>query len=306
MTTSNYTVTQVNTGTINLSVLRLGNPEAPAVMMLHGLRDTAWSLLPVADQLHRQLQVQIAIIELRGHGASGHSEAYAMPNFLMDVYEVADTLPTPMGLFGHSLGGHLTYKFSALFPELVDAAMIVEGLGPPGRPHLADETKEIANYREMLLSRLRRSGGAKPLTGLEDATQRLLRGNTRLNPERARVIAEHLVQETPDGLQWAFDPRAASVFIGADPHTDAKFWRGVKAPTCIVSGRLAHEYWGREFSPAEFSGHFAPGEMEQRVAQFANAEHHWFDQSGHMVHYDEPERLAELAIQFFGQHLFTR
>ena len=122
-----------------MSVLRLGRDDAPAIVMLHGLRDTAWSLTPIAARLHQALGVQIAIMELRGHGASDPSEAYAMPNFLMDVHEVVKQLPGPVGLFGHSLGGHITYKFSALFPELVTAALIVEGLGPPKRAHHGDE-----------------------------------------------------------------------------------------------------------------------------------------------------------------------
>ena len=41
--------------------------------------------------------------------------------------------------------------------------------------------------------------------------------------------------------------------------------------------------------------------MEERVSVFQNAEHIWFENSGHMVHYDEPERLANLCIEFLEE-----
>lgn len=284
-----------------LRYLRLGMPETPTIVMLHGLRDTAWSLLPIARTIHQALGMQIVLLEHRGHGASQRSDGYAMSNFLFDVYQLVERCPEPVGIFGHSLGGHLAYRFSALFPELVRATMVVEGLGPPRRPHVGSEAAEIQYYRTLLLQRmpLRK---AKPLASLEEAKARLLQGNPRLSSDAADEFIEHLVARTDDGLQWAFDSRGASAFLGASPNEDEKYFKGVQAPTCIVSGSLSYEYWGAEFDPADFSGKFADGEMEARVDQFQNATHHWFENSGHMVHYDEPERLADLASKFFAQH----
>ena len=295
---------QSHTAGPRLNVLRIGDSQAPAVVMLHGLRDTAWSLVPMAKTLHTALGVQVALLEHRGHGASDHSDGYAMSNFLFDVHQLVSSLPAPLGIFGHSLGGHLAYRFSALFPELIQATMVVEGLGPPRRAHEGSEASEIEHYRTMLLDRLspRRS---KSLTSISDAKTRLLRGNPRLKPETADQFIEHLLTQNADGLQWAFDSRASSVFIGTSPDVDEKYFRGVHAPTCIVSGSLSYEYWGSQFQADGYSGKFAEGEIEHRVAQFQNATHHWFDKSGHMVHYDEPERLAELARSFFSAHLFV-
>ena len=68
-----------------------------------------------------------------------------------------------------------------------------------------------------------------------------------------------------------------------------------------MSGALSHEYWSREPTSGERSGYFQQGEMEERVSVFQNAEHIWFENSGHMVHYDEPERLANLCIEFLEE-----
>jgi pimeloyl-ACP methyl ester carboxylesterase len=152
----------------------------------------------------------------------------------------------------------------------------------------------------MILNRLRRQPGkSRPIQGPEDAANRLVRNNPRLNPATAAELAPHLLKATDTGYAWAFDSRASSVFVGASRANDAKFWRNIKAPTCVISGSLSYEYWGREMGDEAFDGRFVPDEMEQRIDEFQNCVHQWFEGSGHMVHYDEPERLAQFCYDFF-------
>ncbi|MFT7651436.1 MAG: hypothetical protein ACI9UU_000538, partial [Candidatus Azotimanducaceae bacterium] len=33
------------------------------------------------------------------------------------------------------------------------------------------------------------------------------------------------------------------------------------------------------------------------------ARHHWLEHSGHMIHYDEPQRLGKLCFEFMEQHV---
>jgi len=291
---------------IELSILELGPADAPCVVMLHGLRDTAWSLLPVAGHLaeHPAHPFRVLICELRGHGASNHSAAYSMSDFLLDLHAVINTLaPQGCALFGHSLGGHIVTKYAALFHELVTALVIVEGLGPPRRPHEGDDVAELQAYRNMLLTRaIARDGPGKPIADIDEVVNRLCRNNPRLDASAAVEFAAHLVNESMDGLLWAFDPRANSVFLGTSTTDNMRFWRQVRAPACIVSGTLSHEYWGREMGDETFTGRFAEGEMEQRINLFPNAQHHWFEHSGHMVHYDEPDRLARLTRKFLEEN----
>jgi pimeloyl-ACP methyl ester carboxylesterase len=293
-----------------LSVLEIGQAANPTVIMVHGLRDSAWSLVPVASELAQasgnRPPLRVLITELRGHGRSSHSAAYAMPNFLLDLHTVIQQLsPNGCALFGHSLGGHITSKFAALFPELVRALIVVEGLGPPTRPHEGDEAMEIQAYRQALLTRLNKPHGtSKPIPSISDVVARLCRNNPRLDTQRAQELAPHLVIAQPDTdtFRWSFDTRASSVFIGSSTADNARFWRQVQAPTCIISGALSFEYWSKEMPAENFTGHFAEGELETRAALFNNHEHHWFAQSGHMVHYDEPGHLAEVCHNFLERN----
>ena len=296
---------QITNGVTQLNLLQLGNPARPSIIMLHGLRDTAWSLLPIAQTLATpepgMQGYHVVIPELRGHGSSGTSEAYAMSNFLLDLHCVVETVGKPCALFGHSLGGHLVTKYAALFKPAVAAVMIVEGLGPPRRPHVGDEAAELNNYKQMLLTRMGpRRQTSTPIRDPDEAAGRLMQGNPRLSESEAYRISSHLIKPIPGGYQWCFDSAANSVFVGTNPDQDAAFWRGVAAPTCIVSGALSYEYWARQMSQESYTGKFAEGEIEHRVGQFTHAQHHWFENSGHMVHYDEPERLAMLAKEFYS------
>lgn len=290
---------------IKLNVLELApeNRAQASIVMLHGLRDSAHGLLPIARVLAQSFHVLLP--ELRGHGASAHSDAYGVFDFVQDLYEVIHSLAGPtIGLFGHSLGGHIVSKYAAIFPKGVAAVSIIEGLGPPHRAQEADEPAEMQALQFMILNRLRQQPArSRPIQNADDAAQRLLRNNPRLDPASAAQLAPHLIKAGDSGYAWAFDSRASSVFVGASRANDAKFWRNIKAPVCLVSGALSFEYWGREMSDENFDGRFAAGEMEQRVDEFPSAEHQWFEQSGHMVHYDEPDRLGRHCYQFFTHNI---
>lgn len=299
-----YIAHKIRGNDLDLNVLEVGQTNAPTIVLVHGLRDTAHALLPLAKHLSDKNTgthaYRVLIAELRGHGESDTSSAYSMPNFILDLHTVIqDLVEDNCALFGHSLGGHIVSKYAALFPETIRALIVAEGLGPPQRPHEGDPDKELAVYREMLLTRLgtqpRRS---KPIKDLEDVAQRLLKNNPRIQISEARRLAPHMVRSTENGYIWAFDSRASSVFVGAQASEDRRFLQKVRAPTCIISGALSYEYWGREMAQEDFTGHFAEGEIEARAALFQHHEHHWFEQSGHMIHYDEPQRLAELCQQF--------
>jgi pimeloyl-ACP methyl ester carboxylesterase len=292
---------QVLSNGTKLNVLELApeNRDKASIVMLHGLRDSAHSLLPVA--LHLAQDFHVLLPELRGHGNSDASDAYGVFDFVQDLHEVIDGLAAQnVGLFGHSLGGHIVSKYAAIFPQRIAAIAIVEGLGPPHRAQEDNEAAEMQALGFMILNRLRRQPGkSRPIQDPEDAANRLVRNNPRLNPATAAELAPHLLKATDTGYAWAFDSRASSVFVGASRANDAIFWRNIKAPTCVISGSLSYEYWEREMGDEAYDGRFAPGEMEQRIDEFQDCVHHWFEGSGHMVHYDEPQRLAQQCYDFF-------
>ena len=129
-------VHRIDSNGIALNVLELApeNKATATLVMHHGLRDSAYALLPIASVLSEQFHVLLP--ELRGHGQSDTSDAYGVFDFVLDVHEVISTLAGDrLALLGHSLGGHIVSKYAAIFPERVEAVAIIEGLGLPHRAH---------------------------------------------------------------------------------------------------------------------------------------------------------------------------
>ncbi|MEM8769061.1 MAG: alpha/beta hydrolase [Pseudomonadota bacterium] len=278
-------------------------PDPAPMVMVHGMRDVALSLLPQAQAVARTRPVYL--MDLRGHGRSAQPGGYAMPQFVFDLEQVLTELVGRSAvLFGHSLGGHLVCRVAALFPTLVEAAIVVEGLGPPDGRQPEDPAEAMAMEAERLKGTLSIPARQRPLPDLAFAAGRLLANNPRLDPDRALELARHgTVTNAAGELNWAFDPRVQSVFIGSEGDSD-RYWSLVRCPTLIVAGTHAGDYWRRAMTAdGDWSGDFAPGELEARVASFPDAELALFDGSGHMVHFDEPERLSAATLDFLRRRL---
>ncbi len=279
-----------------------GEEPAPMVMV-HGMRDVALSLLPQAEAVARSRPVYL--MDLRGHGQSEQPGGYAMPQFIYDLEQVITRLVgRSVVLFGHSLGGHLVCRVAALFPGLVEAAIVVEGLGPPDGRRPDDPAAAMAMEAERLKGALSIPERQRPLPDLAFAAGRLLANNPRLDPDRALALARHgTVRNAAGELNWAFDQRVQSVFIGSEGEAD-RYWSLVRCPTLIVAGTHAGEYWRRAMpADSDWTGDFAPGELEARVASFPDAELVLLDGSGHMVHFDEPDRLSAATLDFLRRRL---
>lgn len=294
----------VDANGVSLNLYALGEGrDRPPVVMLHGMRDVAASLLPVAARLAEQHPVYLP--DLRGHGGSDKPGGYSMAQLVYDLYVVVRALPSgPVVLFGHSLGGHVVCRFAALFPDLARAVVVVEGLGPPAGRHPSDTAQALQAEASRLLQTLGAPYRQRPLPSVAFAADRLVANNPRLPRERALELARRGTTVEAGELHWAFDPRVQSVFLGADTDASERYWKSVQCPTCVIAGAHAGEYW-RSAMPAasSWTGEFAPGELEARVALFPDAELVELPGSGHMVHFDEPEALAERTLDFLRRTL---
>jgi pimeloyl-ACP methyl ester carboxylesterase len=63
-------------------------------------------------------------------------------------------------------------------------------------------------------------------------------------------------------------------------------------------GSLGHEYWRSTFAAEGYSGHFLPGELEERLGAIGNTRHVEIPEAGHQVHYDQPDQLAKATRDF--------
>jgi pimeloyl-ACP methyl ester carboxylesterase len=107
-------------GGLRLNALHWPRAEAagPAVVLVHGLADTAWVWDAVASALAQRADV--FAIELRGHGCSdrGPAGGYDRPTMAADLAAAIDVLALDRPhLVGHSLGAAVALHAAAQAPQ---------------------------------------------------------------------------------------------------------------------------------------------------------------------------------------------
>jgi pimeloyl-ACP methyl ester carboxylesterase len=113
---------------VRLHVLDWGGPpDAPLVVMLHGVGGNAYSFASLAQRLN--LPFRLLGVDQRGGGDSDKpATGYSAEDFALDVLAIQDQLGNarPMVLVGHSRGGWQAAYIAARWPERVSHLVLVD------------------------------------------------------------------------------------------------------------------------------------------------------------------------------------
>jgi len=279
-------------GTLRIHFRDWGNPDAPPLIIVHGLRDHSHSF----DELARGLldRFHVFALDLRGHGDSETTPYYDFGHFMLDLRNMvrALRLQHPI-LLGHSMGGEVVAQYSGCFPEVPSRLVIVEGLGPPP----TDMEEEVRWTINGFARTDRAFVGPPGLKDLDAAYHRLRERNPRLPEAKARELALLGTRAREDGaLEWKFDAMLTTMSLTGPFNLDyAKaLWRRVSAPTLIVHGAESGEFWHKRRGAV----YLAPDDLRERLACFRTAQFVEIAGAGHMVHFDRPVELMASIRQF--------
>ena len=125
-----FSVARTADGT-RLRYFRQGPPEAPAVLMLHGLSDSSFSfsrILPLVPP-----QFQALALDARGHGESERPSAgYDLSTLARDAVSVLDAARIDRAfVVGHSMGTFVARVMAAIEPARIAGLMLIDP-GPSG------------------------------------------------------------------------------------------------------------------------------------------------------------------------------
>ena len=279
---------------VRLHVRRWGNPDAPTLFMLHGWMDVAASFQFVVDALGGDWQVIAP--DARGFGLSDWPVAqqggghYVFHDYLSDLDALLDHY-APSGevnLVGHSMGANVVCLYAGVRPERVRRVVDLEGFG------LAPSRAEQSPRRlRSWLDEIKNPPTLKHYASLDDVAARLIRNNERLAPQRARFLAQHWSKQDDDGR----------FVLLADP---AHKMRGpmlyrldeVMAVWRKVTAKVLHVEAAASPTLAQIAGDIPLGEFKARFQAFADWREEIVDDAGHMVHHDQPARVAALIEAF--------
>jgi pimeloyl-ACP methyl ester carboxylesterase len=262
-------------------------PTGLTIVLLHGFMDSGATWDMVAPTLARAGHDVLAP-DLRGFGQSdfvGPGGYYHFPDYVADLAELVDALaPRRLAIVGHSMGGTVAALFAGAHPDRVERLALLEGMGP-----MATAPSMAVDRLQAWLRTLREvSRFPKPLTSLQEAVERLSLHHPRVPREVIESRARLLTRADETGrLVWAYDPlHRTTAPTPFSTEAFSEFLRRIDCPTLVVSGGPTG--WHPPDEPA-------------RVACLAQAVRFDLPSAGHMMHWTEPQKLAERLSTFFGE-----
>lgn len=189
-----------------------GEPEHPALLLLHGMRDHSRSWDWIAENFASQYRIYAP--DLRGHGDSSWAvnAAYNLHDYLIDLEDVVTALKLKrLAIVGHSFGGAIGLRYAAAFPEKV---VVFSGIECVELPILREQRCNPKTYPERLRQwinqhRANRLRQPRHYASLLEAEERMAAENFGLSPETISHLVKYGVIATNDGKwRWKYDNAA--------------------------------------------------------------------------------------------------
>jgi pimeloyl-ACP methyl ester carboxylesterase len=272
-----------------------GTAGAPQLFMLHGWMDASASFQFVVDALQRDWHVVAP--DWRGCGLSDRpagANGYRFIDLLADLDEIIEqrkSSPT-INLVGHSMGANVACHYAGIRPALVRRLVSLEGFGPLLRN--GDEAPEAAPVR--LAQWLDDMRNLQPFPPLRHRGRRDCRAVPEKSPSRREPGAIPVFPLVHGGADGSFQRLGDPAYKVREPgryrpgEVDA-VWAAVTAPVLYVS---AHDAT-KSVAPSEAA------KVEQfrlRLRAFKDFREEPVNESGHMIHHDQPEKAAALIDEF--------
>ncbi|HJV06411.1 MAG TPA: alpha/beta hydrolase [Chromobacteriaceae bacterium] len=265
-----------------------GPADAPLLVLLHGWMDCSATFQFTVDALQHEWHVLAP--DWRGFGHSQWNDgSYYFPDYLADLDALLARYSDnqPVRLVGHSMGAMIAGIYAGVRPERIAQLALVEGFG------LSQTQPEEAPGRyARWLKETACTPAFNPIRDLPQVAAKLMERSPHLSLPRAQWLAQQLTR--PDGAQqlaYLADPRHKMVNPVLYRLEEAKAcWRRIQAPVLWVIGgdMLEHPMAKGVFDT-----------LDERRACFPQRKEVVIAQAGHMVQWDQPQRLAETLETFF-------
>ncbi|XP_051242448.1 serine hydrolase-like protein [Dicentrarchus labrax] len=216
-------IRHLNSGTLKQAVSELSVPvpwgemrgkvwgpdHGHPVLCLHGWADNCGTFNNLVPLLPKECRY--VAVDLAGHGLSSHRPPgvfYSFPAYVSDVRRVVDALQwNKFSIIGHSMGGNIAGMFSALYPEMVDAVVLLDSYG-----FLPTDLKEVPQVMrkgidDMLQFEKKTEEEKRRVYTYENAVERLLAANPTLSEQSVHILLERGLVQVEDGVMFSRDFR---------------------------------------------------------------------------------------------------
>uniref|UniRef100_A0A8C2WIR6 Serine hydrolase like n=1 Tax=Cyclopterus lumpus TaxID=8103 RepID=A0A8C2WIR6_CYCLU len=177
-----------------------GPEHGRPVLCLHGWADNCGTFNTLIPLLPKECRY--VALDLSGHGLSSHlppGESYSCPAYVADVWRVADALQLrTFSIVGHSMG-ECGFTFSALYPEMVDALVLLDSYG-----FLPTDSVLMRQGMDEMLQFEKKTNDEKRVYTHEKAVERLSAANPTMTEHSVRVLLERGLVQVEGGAVCVF------------------------------------------------------------------------------------------------------
>lgn len=273
---------ELTIGELTIKGLRLGDPNGPPLLALHGWLDNAASFLPLSPYLQ---DFNLIAIDLPGHGLSSHLAAdnpYHFIDAIVHVSDVLDALAWPtFNILGHSMGGGIATLLAGTWPERVEKIAVIEGLGPLSAPAESAPNQT----REFIISNKKITRRRKHYYDSVEAAANMRAKKGYVTLACARILAERGTQLTDKGYIWRHDPKLYLPSpVRLTEQQVQSFIGNITAPLCFITADMGFQY-----DDDKMAGRRSHVQTLREVEL----------PGGHHVHMETPENVAAVLKDFF-------
>lgn len=212
------------------------------IIALHGWLDNCASFTRLANSIAQNTKqpVEFVLLDLPGHGLSGHRHPQATYNLwddIRDIIDLADQLGWErFSLMGHSRGAMICVLTAASLPQRIERMILLDGsIPPPVQPqeaptqlaqHIKDNSARKSSRASLSYSSMEKALEARiKATGLPEYSERLL-------------IARGVRVNDEGRFEWRADSRlrgASAVRLSLEQ--SKAFLEAINADTLIVMAK---------------------------------------------------------------------
>lgn len=276
---------------IDYSVSTWGNANNPLMVYLHGWGDTGSTFQFVVDEFQQDWFVVAP--DWRGFGETvADANGYWFADYLADLDQLLKQYSPaqPLRLVGHSMGGNVAGLYAGVMPERVRAFVNIEGFGLPD----SDPEMAPARYRAWIEKGVE-TPAFSVFSDFSALAERIRRRSPRMSMAQAEFVAREWAVSAGDGeVRLRADPRHKLPNAVLYRRAEAEAcWKQVHADVLVVAG-----------SDSNF---IAPQEAGQAASipdlPFPRATGRLIEDTGHMLHFEQPGKLARTIEGFFANTL---
>lgn len=266
---------------------------ARRVILLHGWMDVSASFQFLVDALDPSWDIYAP--DWRGYGLSdwANADSYWFQDYVADLDQLLERIQPdePVNLVGHSLGGNVGAIYAGTRPGRIARFVNLEGFG------MARHQPDQAPGRLLRwLDELREKPTLRPYESFGALADRMQKSNPRLARDRAEFLARHWGRETSEGrVELRSDPAHKIVNATVSRYEEmVAFWNNVTAPVLWVDAAESKTLKQIGIDSADYA---------ERRAAHRDLRYETVQDAGHMLHHDQPERVARLIEDFLSCEL---